>query len=362
MNSLLLVGGTFSDEGGKPSGVIGKLGRALTKRGFKVGVVNGGRSQDLPTCPLVERHSSLDTTRYDTIIWMPNVPNEWEKRYPEKKIGAILICSKAMREGVTRYDAVNRIFKMHGNAVLEVSQIGNQFRFSLVDALGNEWVSTTDLEKLCVEMNQFVLWIETSIRVNSRKVGEELVERSKVGYLSEFLFLVRGLADFAEESVTSRYFGNASTRCMKFFPSSRIDEEHQFSSSAWVSARNIDKRRIKPVDMVFVGQGVHSGQVEYFGDRKPSVDTPVQLVLYEMYPQLNFLIHGHLYVSGAYITADYYPCGDMRELTAIHQNALEGSGVINLRNHGFLMYAESLRELKDVANYSRFELLPAWRI
>lgn len=38
-----------------------------------------------------------------------------------------------MREGYTDIDAINRIFKMHGNAVIAIYNESNIFRFKLID-------------------------------------------------------------------------------------------------------------------------------------------------------------------------------------------------------------------------------------
>lgn len=363
MNTVLLVGGTFSEEGGQPSGVIGKLGQSLSALGFKVGVVNGGRRQDLPG--MTEgRLSSIDAWRYDIVIWMPNIPNDWEKVYPKKRKGGVLICSKAMRQGVTRFDAVERIFQMHANAVIEVHsslKSDNLFYFTLVDALGNEWTKHKEgmFPPFVESMARFVEWTQDSLRVPSIRIGDAPDEVPEG--LGEFLSIVRWLAEKAKTTTSSRYFGNASTRCMKMFPSANNVSLSDFSSAAWVSPRNSDKRYITAFEMVLAGLKDSSGTVEYFGPRSPSVDTPVQLVLYEAYPELKYMIHGHLYVRGAFITKNYYPCGDLREVAVINQHSLEGSGVINLKDHGFLMYAESLNELREVASFSEFEILPAWK-
>lgn len=80
---------------------------------------------------------------------MPNISNENIKQYPKKSIGNVLIVSKVMREGYTDIDAINRIFKMHENAVIAIYNDSNIFRFKLIDALGNVWYDGTDLENIC---------------------------------------------------------------------------------------------------------------------------------------------------------------------------------------------------------------------
>ena len=68
------------------------------------------------------------------------------------------------------------------------------------------------------------------------------------------------------------------------------------------------------------------------------------------------MIHGHSYIEDAPFTEDYYPCGDMRELAEI-EKTIEGSGndsIINLKNHGFLIFASSLENLRLLINTIEF--------
>jgi hypothetical protein len=46
---------------------------------------------------------------------------------------------------------------------------------------------------------------------------------------------------------------------------------------------------------------------KYYGNKKPSVDTPVQLMIYQNAPAINYMIHGHYYVYGAPFTKSFYP-------------------------------------------------------
>ena len=99
--------------------------------------------------------------------------------------------------------------------------------------------------------------------------------------------------------------------------------------------------------------------VRYYGNRKPSVDTPVQLKIYQNAPRINYMIHGHYYVYGAPFTLNFYPCGDLREYTDLSQAiALTynkyAMGAINLQNHGFLLYSSNLEQLRELAEKSIF--------
>jgi hypothetical protein len=183
--------------------------------------------------------------------------------------------------------------------------------------------------------------------------------------------IVRAVADRVENERGGRYFGNASTRCMAMFPSERADER------VFVSARNVDKQRLAPEDFVRVrlhkevkrdleGRHVLDGTVFYHGERKPSVDTPVQLELYRRFPWMRYMIHGHAFVENAPTTEAYFPCGDLREcpvaghLIALLAQSGVHAGAINLRNHGFLLYADTPEALMRVVGAAQFRnVVPA---
>lgn len=53
--------------------------------------------------------------------------------------------------------------------------------------------------------------------------------------------------------------------------------------------------------------------IEYYGDYKPSVDTPSQIMLYQAYPKVNYMLHGHVYIDGFPFTNRCIPCGAIEE-------------------------------------------------
>jgi hypothetical protein len=85
--------------------------------------------------------------------------------------------------------------------------------------------------------------------------------------------------------------------------------------------------------------------VEYFGNNKPSVDAPVQLALFEAYPQINFMLHSHTYIQGAPFTKDVLPCGAVEEVEqitkAVPNFSLECFNV-NIKGHGSICFARDL--------------------
>lgn len=322
---ILIVGGHFGAVP-KKSGVIDKIAKRLNVTD-DVTVTNGGFISDLAT---------ISATGFQLILWFPDVDNTILKFYPLKDQGAVLICSKVLRgtnQDFNRTQAVTRIFKMHGNAVVLISKKENQFKFELIDALNNTWDKpTTDIKKLCGTILNLAYWTFASKRHSLRK------DQS----LQQLVNLNRQVADRFQADM-GRYFGNCSTRCMSMFPSTRY----------YFSRRNIDKNRLTVEDMVMVTD------CSYYGKNKPSVDTPVQMQLYRECSKINFFIHGHAHIPDQPTTFEYFPCGDLREVQGIVK-LIENNkyGIINLKNHGFLIYAETIEQLKAMVTLIKFAKEP----
>jgi len=329
----VVVGGVWDNNGGRPSKIAEKIASYL-----KADLINGGNIEDLKR--------RVNISKYKIIIWMVNISNDEGKDYPKKNQGSVLVVSKVMRDGYTSADAAKRIFAMHGNAVIEIrkNESGRIF-FRLVDALSNEWASTDDIEVLCRSIKDLSEWTSNSIRISTTREDEPVPEIP--GDMDKLINIVKLIADKVEVEVGGRYFGNLSTRCMKMFPSASE------KTLTFVSPRNIDKRRIEAEDMVFAWKD--NDGIKYAGDRKPSVDTAIQVLLYRKFSHLKFMVHGHAYVSNCPTTDIYFPCGDLREVEEIspfinkHQE-----GIVNLKNHGFLIFASTIEKMEQLAREATF--------
>ena len=326
----IIIGGDFGQA--KESSVINKLAESLNSE-----KLNGGSVSDIESI-------SNNVNDFDLIIWAPNINNDIEKIYPKKSSGVVLICSKVLRENRDFGDAVARIFKMNGNAVITINSDERPFKFNLIDALGNVWCSTSNITELSSKITDLYKWTKASTRVGSSNVTfpkNELCELE----LSELCGIVREVADKVENERGGRYFGNVSTRCGKMFPSYRISED-----IILMSGRNVAKDRLTSEDFVFTK--LLDNKVLYHGDKKPSVDTPIQLNMYKEFKNINFIIHGHAYIDGAVTTDHYFPCGDLRELSAVKEKIGINSNeiILNLKNHGFIIGANTIQDLKRIIN------------
>jgi len=152
----------------------------------------------------------------------------------------------------------------------------------------------------------------------------------------------------------TRFLGNSSFRCQRGFPSMRLGNDDVF-----VSRRNVDKRFIDADHMVKVKLDP-SSDVHYWGDHKPSVDTPIQLRLYKFLPDINFMVHSHVYVKDAPFTGSAIPCGGVEEVAEVMRTIrktitpheyIEGS--INLLGHGSIVMSRRADYVDNVKFYRR---------
>jgi hypothetical protein len=74
--------------------------------------------------------------------------------------------------------------------------------------------------------------------------------------------------------------------------------------------------------------------------------------MYKEFKNINFIIHGHAYIDGAVTTDHYFPCGDLRELSAVKEKIGINSNeiILNLKNHGFIIGANTIQDLKRIIN------------
>jgi len=325
---VLLCGGTFGTlTEKKESGILKKIYSEFLSPASEIDIINGGDLIQIPN----------KLTGYNLILWMANINNEVPKSYPQKDPGTVLICSKVMREGYTRIDSLSRIFKLHGNAVLEIYKEDSHVKFIMVDALGNEWYEGDDIQKLVQSILKFYIFTSESRRIQTTQVKyfEDEDTKNLKGLIEEN----KRLQGIIMTKCGDRFFGNLSTRCTKLFPTFRG------LTTMYVSPRNINKESIQPEDMI-----VYNSEDKYIGENKPSVDSPTQIRLYSKYPNINFMIHGHATFEDATTTENYRLCGDIREVDEILNIVHKDTDwfIINLKNHGFLIGANNLNTLRNI--------------
>ena len=361
-SKILFVGGSWDLNGGKKSKIVDEFAKHLPN----ATVYNGGDYNDL--------NKILEScTNYDTVIWWANVPNELPKIRNVKDINykAMLVSSKRNIDNKYSFqDSLQRSFALKSNLTVEFSKNDNKYNMKLFDPLGNVWYEGLDIEecsKALLDRLAFIKSITRESTVSSEEnIGalawffnmfkEEMYKSDnnpEIPIKKEFLSIVRDYAyKFAEATFQTkdvkRFLGNASFRCPKGFPSFR---EGKY---IFVSKRNVNKEFIG-IDE-FVPVYLKDGKIYYCGDNKPSVDTPIQVRMYNLLPNINYMIHSHCYIEDAPFTEKALPCGAVEEVDEISELLKDYYGndfnrdfyLINLIGHGSIMIRNNPDQLKNI--------------
>ena len=361
-NNILFVGGNWDLDGGKRSRIVDEFAKYLSN----VTLYNGGNYEDLDKI--------LELCKdYDIVIWWANVPNQLPKIRNVKDVNykAMLVSSKRNVDNKYSFqELLQRSFALKSNLTIEFSKDNDKYNMKLFDPLGNVWYEGLDIEECSKALLNRLEFIKSITRESSisteENVGalawffnmfkEEMYKADinpEVPIKNMFLNIVRDYAyKFAEATLETkdvkRFLGNASFRCPKGFPSFR-DGKYIF-----VSKRNVNKEYIGIDD--FVPVYLDDGKIYYCGDNKPSVDTPIQVRMYNMLPNINYMIHSHCYIENAPYTRVALPCGAVEEVNEIKEliedyydnDFNKDFYLINLLGHGSIMMSDSPDKLKDI--------------
>lgn len=346
---ILVVGGTWGEDKGKASGLITKLSNEL--KDYDTIAYNGGNYNQLST--IIEC-----AFNYDVVFWFANVEDNSlakirnVKDYVPK---CMLVTSK--RNDSNKYsfeELLQRALANKSNLCFEFSKMEEKlFNIRVFDPLGCVWYDGTDLTKAVENTIKRIKFLSSM----TRKPSVQSTEKVKITFTKsdeKFLEIVKSSAEKFHElmclpSDVKRFVGNASlrfkepTRCMSGFPAIRKEDV------ILISKRNVDKTGITEKDFVpcFLNKDEN---VEYFGENKPSVDSPVQVRLFKALPNIDYILHGHVYIKNATITSIAIPCGALEEVGEILKevNTLSDFIVLNLKGHGCLVMA-SEKNLKKMS-------------
>lgn len=344
----LFVGGTFNNDNGKSSKIANEVFANLHQDNFDF--VNGGNVSQLEDII----HHIKD---FQLIYWFANVSNDEPKLVREiKRINSECILVTSKRNVEKKYDFADLIYhslNIKSNLAVEITQQQEKYLGRVFDPLGNVFLDHTSnfglvgkvLEKRTNELLSFT-------RMPSANSGEKIEAPND----EEFFSIVRTYGEVfhklvhANPELVHRFFGNASFRCEKGFPSFRKD------NLIYVSRRNVDKRDLGKESFVAVQNSL---PLNYFGHQKPSVDTPIQVLLYNFYPNINYMLHSHVYINGAPFTKRVIPCGAVEEATEIKElfpDETKTNFAVNLRGHGSLILARDKKYLQEIDYVPRTQI------
>ncbi len=358
----LIVGGTWDKDGGKESGLIKKIIEAYAPTDMDQ-VVNGGHYDDL--------QDFLNLTKnFEVVYWFANVPNYLPKLRNVKEINPKCLLVTSKRNNHNEYsftDLVNHALSLKANLCVEFAeeeyfQVLGLYKMRVFDPLGNVWCSwSRDIVYVFGSIYKRLLDLSRFTRQNT--VLKDAFWGVPFEVEPEFLEIIHKNAEVFHSlirppKVVDRFLGNASFRCTDGFPSFRGQD------CILVSRRNVNKEGITSSD--FVPVKLDEQQLVAYGDKKPSVDTPVQVQLYRFFPKINYMLHSHTYIEGAPFTDRAIPCGALDEVPEILKTVIkhwinrDESFCINLRGHGSLVCATDLKYFEQIKYYAR--LVPEFGI
>ena len=365
---LLIVGGTFDHEGGRSSGLIRSMLESIHNHGaanFDIAAANGGTIEDLQQVLLPS------VVGYKVVLWFANVTNDEVKLRDVKSINpkCILITSKRNDGGrYTFAELISRALAIKANLTIEFSKDPDGlFNMMLFDPLGNVFYDGFMVDEMCTKLLDRAKQLLMFTRVPS---VQDTNEAPAVPEETEFFDFAHSCADVFHNLIrpakgTERFLGNMSFRCQNGFPSFRGE-----NGIIYVSRRNVNKADIGAVSFVPTYLD-DTNTVKYFGENKPSVDTPVQLRLYKLFPWANYMLHAHCYIDTnsipdtvQYKTSKPVPCGAIEEVDEIWNPYIKQGYLwescyqksprllaINLVGHGCILIIKDIEILKELQKH-----------
>ena len=346
MSKILIVGGTFDDNGGKQSSIVAKINETLCASGYDVTMYNGGNFDDIEM--ILE-----STINYKYVLWWANVPNDKPKMRNVKDINPKCILITSKRNDDEKYgfaELINRALGTKANLCVEFSKWNDMYKMRLFDPLGNLWYQGMNITDMTYAMANRMFFLAGVTRQGCLHADDNI----SVPDEQEFFDIVKNYGELFHDLIqpdkgVTRYLGNATFRCQRGFPSFRK------KNNIFVSQRNVDKRYIDKD--AFVPVKLEDDILWYYGDNKPSVDTPIQTRLYEILPNINYMIHAHVYIKDAPFTKHNIPCGGIEEvheiMDVIRRDTKRDFYAINLIGHGCIVMAKNASQLKNLDYVAR---------
>jgi hypothetical protein len=338
INSLC-VAGRFDDVRGRESKIAKSLYDSI---GINATLHNGGSFSQLESI-VNELH------QYNLIFWLADVPNDKEKLVKEikqKNNACILVTSKRnMNNKYSFPEIIAHALNIKSNLFIEFSSENERYKGRVIDPLGNVFLDyEEDMGIAGKVIGKRVQELFGFSRISSKSIEG----KCEVPDEKDFFALVRTYADVFHNLIhpvsSERFLGNLSFRCERGFPSYRE------GNMVYVSQRNVDKRFISRDSCVPVMLDSEE-KVKYISEHKPSVDTPIQIRLYNYYPQVRYMLHSHTYIAHAPFTENIVPCGaveEAEEVKKIQPNHDATNFFVNLLGHGSLALASDVQKLREI--------------
>lgn len=305
--------------------------------------------------------SIFDTiSKYEIIYWL--IENNIDF-YDIKKIAPLSIIVTKKKKSENFKEDLDYAIRYKSNLVISIDN-----NYKLFDVLGNEFYDGNDLEKLTKISIQRLTFLKNitrqkTISVNNKslilnwyfdafKENETKIDKQiNFQVNDDFLTLINDYSnDFRKimgEKIIKPKDAPQVGRCLKGMPSFR------YKNFIIVSKREVKNNYLKKEDFVAT---LLNDELYYFGEDKPSIDSPIHLNLYKELPNINFIIHSHCYIKNAQFSKTAIPCGSIeqfKEIMKMIKNKNETRYAFNLIGHGAIIMGQTIEDLKNIEYIAR---------
>lgn len=355
---ILIVGGSWNCKlnqdnvsYGKSSSLVNKVADILKQNsGFNIDVYNGGK---------YERLNELINTavEYDFVFWWANVDNNLPKIRNVKEVAPKVMLVNSKRDDNDKYtfqELLQKSLALKANLTFKFKKVKDKmFELTIFDPLGCVWYQGVDIKEAVNACINRLIFLSKMTRQGTIKSEENYITPNE----SDFVDTVRKYANIfqtymGKDVKTKRFVGNASLR--KNFSDSRCGKgmpSFKRNGIVYMSKRNVDKQFITLDN--FVPIYLKNKRLMYCGENKPSVDSPVQIRLYDYFPKINYMLHSHCYIKNAPFTNTAIPCGAIEEFDEIIKTLLNEDEKysqvikINLLGHGSIVMWNNMKQFHE---------------
>lgn len=344
--NVLFIGGNWTDDGGRSSKYMTKLINSITnKLGYPIQAFNGGTLGELEG--ILSEYAKVS----DVVFWFPNIPTNSGVKLNPKDFNHRIILVNYKRNDNHRYsysDLISIALSVRADLTCEVfkNDMG-KYEMRIFDILGTLWSDfTTNTGKSVAEILSRVSALKSLKYQRLVNVGKSIDSQNSNmdDIISTFIEFGHKLTEIeGTASSVKRHLGIMSFRGF-------VDPLNRKNDIIYSSERNVDLSDDLSIKN-FVATKLLNGKVNYYGDIKPHLDTPIYDRLMSRLPDVNYIFHSHCYMTDAKFTERSLPTGCMQEadelLKVIESNQYKTDFAINMLGHGSVIFASTLEYAKS---------------
>ena len=344
MNALIIYGGS------KVETYLSRFTRVLVSY---ISDALGSGSATTIECESNYDISYLTSIRYktfDTILFFPCNPSDYsvaanliKVKNPNTLLVTLL---DNPNDDMQMLHKINLALESRSNLFVEVTKKGRLCMASVSDPLGNVFNENTTIMPI---------------------IAKTLINRLRQlsGY-SRMRSIQTAIDTIADKSSATKFIEAVSCysetihagRDIPFRmiqPSMKIGKD-TFFSKRW--CRDIDITVPSMMSSDLAGEFV-----SFYGDQRPSLDTPAHLMLYKKLPWARFIIHSRSYILDAPLVDEVFSCGAvelwhkvmaMHRLLGCSKKARRGKMIrLNLNGNGSIIISEAQEDMFDIPYIER---------